>query len=75
MTTEELVDVNYDYTDPDALSFHNYIDRLDLECAPHSSIGLLGSAYFTGWALASVFVTRSADMYGRKSIFIIAMGL
>ena len=71
MHGEALVNVEVDYRD--AYSFHNYIDRLKLACAPKTSIGMLGSAYFTGWAIASIFITGLSDTYGRKKTYLVSM--
>jgi MFS family permease len=38
-------------------------------------IGLLGSMYFAGWALACLFFSRIPDIYGRKNFFIVSMAV
>jgi len=37
-------------------------------CAPKNKIGLLGSTYFVGLVLGSIFLPRLSDIYGRKSL-------
>ena len=32
-------------------------------------IGMLGSAYFAGWMLGSIIMSRLGDLYGRKKPF------
>lgn len=32
-------------------------------------IGMLGSAYFAGWMLGSIIMSRIGDLYGRKLPF------
>ena len=63
----QLLTHRYDYSGQ--TSFHNYIERLDLACADASTVGLLGSMFFIGWALASLIIPRIADIYGRKNTF------
>ena len=70
---ELLVKVDFDYSHRE--SYHNYIERLGLACAEKSKIGMLGSVFFTGWAISSLFITRLADILGRKSIFLASMGI
>jgi MFS family permease len=36
-------------------------------------IGMLGSAYFAGWMLGSIIVSRIGDLYGRKLPFYISL--
>src|SRR6056300_492799 len=66
-----LLSVKYDYHGQ--TSFHNYIERLDLKCADHETIGLLGSMFFIGWAMSSLFVARLGDTLGRKKVFVAAL--
>lgn len=64
------------YTDP--LSIHNWIEDLDLACTqkgPTSPIALLGSLQFVGWAISAFITPRLADIYGRKIIFLVSMGI
>jgi len=46
-----------------------------MECASKSTIGLIGSAMFAGWALSGLFLPRLADLYGRKLVFQVSMTL
>ena len=36
-------------------------------------IGMLGSAYFAGWMLGSIMMSRIGDLYGRKLPFYISL--
>ena len=51
-------------------SYDNWISRFDLHCASKSKIGLIGSAYFGGWALSLTFLPRLSDLFGRQKILI-----
>lgn len=55
-----------DYQSPN--SFRNWVDpdKLDLTCTDSSLIGLMGSAYFLGFAISSGIVPRISDIMGRK---------
>ena len=56
--------INYDSEN----SYHNWVDpgKLDLTCVDKNVIGLLGSAYFLGFAISSGITPNLADKYGRK---------
>lgn len=43
---------------------------MNLTCTPKAEIGLIGSMQFIGWMVASFFIPRLADIYGRKYIVI-----
>lgn len=61
-----------------SLSLHNWIEDLDLACSkqgPLGPIALLGSLQFVGWALSAFITPRLADVYGRKIIFLVSMGI
>ena len=64
-----------DYSSPN--SFVNWVgpDKLDLTCTKKVFIGLIGSSYFIGFAISSVFVPRYADLYGRKKPYFISLML
>ena len=49
-------------------SYINWVDpqKLNLICIKPSKIGMLGSAYFVGFAISSAFTPKLSDMYGRK---------
>lgn len=53
-----------DYTSKE--SIHNWIDHMDLTCVSETTIGLVGSVYFIGFALSSAIVPNQADRFGRK---------
>jgi MFS family permease len=48
---------------------------LDLQCIPKVKLGLIGSAYFLGWTIASLIIPRIADIYGRRGVFLSLMTL
>lgn len=43
-----------DYTSKE--SIHNWVEHLDLTCISETTIGLIGSVYFIGFALSSAIV-------------------
>ena len=57
-----------DYSNPKSL--HNWIEKLDLTCAPRWKVGFISSAYFIGWGLTLLWLPLLADKYGRRRIFI-----
>lgn len=59
-------DWRIDYSN--STSYHNWVDpsRLDLTCTNKSVIGLIGSAYFLGYAIAALFIPAISDKVGRK---------
>jgi len=40
---------------------------------PAAKIGLIGSIYFAGWAIAAIIVPRLSDLFGRKYVYLAAM--
>lgn len=40
---------------------------------PSSEVGLIGSIFFVGWACSAPFISRLADLIGRKKTLFIAM--
>ena len=54
-------------------SYHNWVEKLNLECRSAAEIGYLGSSTFLGWVLTLAFVPRLSDIYGRKWIYLIGM--
>jgi MFS family permease len=64
MDSSHIVEVKYDWSN--SSSFHNYVERLDLACTDHQTIGLLGSMFFLGWCFTALSVPRISDIYGRK---------
>lgn len=71
MSSKHITKVSVDWDRSN--SFHNYVERLHLECQDHETIGMLGSMYFIGWAATALFVPRIADIVGRKSVFVISL--
>ncbi|CDW83769.1 solute carrier family member 5 [Stylonychia lemnae] len=61
------IDWNYDS------SLHNWVETLDLTCESSAKIGLIGSIYFAGWAVAAVFLPRLSDIFGRKWVYFYSM--
>lgn len=62
----------------DELSLKNWIEDLSLQCSRQGFTGpiaLLGSLQFVGWAISAVITPRLADIYGRKIIFLVSMGI
>ena len=59
----------------DLTSLNNWFIQLDLTCTSKAKIGLIGSMQFVGWAIASIFIPRLADIYGRKWVYIGSMTL
>lgn len=51
-------------------SLQNWIIDMNLACTSKAQIGLIGSMQFVGWMIASCFLPRLSDIYGRKYIFI-----
>ena len=60
---------NYELSD----SYHNWVEKLDLECRSAADIGYLGSSTFLGWVITLAFVPRLSDIYGRKWIYVVGM--
>lgn len=67
----EIVSYRPNYSLDD--SYHNWVEKLNLECRSATEIGYLGSATFFGWVITLTFVPRLSDMYGRKWIFVVGM--
>lgn len=53
-------------------TFINWVDpdKLDLTCVSHNKIGMLGSAYFMGFAISSAITPKLSDTMGRKKPFL-----
>lgn len=56
-------------------SLDNWYVQQNMECISKARIGLIGSAYFIGWAFAAVFIPRLSDLLGRKVTFLFSMAL
>ena len=56
-------------------SFRNWVDpdKLNLTCVPGYMIGLMGSAYFLGFAISSGITPTIGDRYGRKKPYTISL--
>ena len=59
------------YTDDTSLE--NWVQDLDLYCTPGAQIGLIGSMFFAGWALSAFFLPRTADLFGRRKVYLFSM--
>jgi MFS family permease len=59
---------NVDYSG--STSFKNWMTELDMICEEPFKIGLLGALGFISFALGSAFITRIADLKGRKFVII-----
>lgn len=70
---DDSVITHYEIDWDNIYSLHNWVQRLDLTCAPGWKIGLLGSMVFVGWVATLSFVPRLSDKYNRKKIFLIGM--
>ena len=64
----KIISHEIDWSDP--LSLHNWIEKLDLICAPGWKLGLISSAYFFGWCITLLWFPVLADKYGRRRILI-----
>ena len=69
----EDVDWRIDYSSHK--SYSNWVDplKLNLTCESQSMIGLIGSAYFLGFAVSSAITPRLGDKYGRKRPYIFSL--
>ena len=45
---------------------NNWVEPLGLDCIEAYRIGLMGSMFFVGVSLMTLYISRSADIYGRK---------
>ena len=54
---------------------HNWIQQYDLLCAPALSISAIGSFYFLGTFIGSIFMNRLGDTHGRKPVFLFGVVL
>jgi len=50
--------------------FQNWVQKLDILCAPQSEVGLIGSAFFVGAIACISFVPKLADEKGRIPVLI-----
>ena len=65
--------INYDTP----RTYHNWVDpsELDLSCVEGSIIGLIGSAFFLGFAVSASFTPYLSDKYGRKKPYLTSLSL
>ena len=56
-------------------SYINWVDpeKLDLICVSPNKIGMLGSAYFVGFAISSAFTPKLSDVFGRKMPYMVCI--
>ena len=50
-------------------SIYNWAEGIKLMCRPGWQIGLLGSAYFSGWCLTLLWMPQMSEKIGRKKFF------
>jgi len=56
-------------------SIHNLIEQLDFYCQPDVMIGLIGALFLVGIVVGCSSLTRLGDVYGRKPIYMLGIGL
>ena len=71
---EDSIIVNWEIDWTSERSFNNWVEKFDLTCAPDWKIALPGVMFFVGLTLTTVWLPPLSDIYGRKSLFIVAMG-
>lgn len=49
---------------------HNWVEQMDLYCTDNLVIGWLGSSFFVGCFIGSFILPRTADIVGRKPMFL-----
>lgn len=62
-----------DENDPEYLQ--NWIQKLDILCAPQAELGLIGTSFFVGVIVAVFFVPSACDRYGRRIFFVGTLAL
>ena len=75
-TAENICDgrvLSYDTNWDSIYSIHNWIEKLDMMCAPKWKIGMIGSMYFLGWFITLPWLPRLSDKYSRKKIVYLGM--
>ena len=50
---------------------NNWIEQMNLYCAPGEAIGVIGAMAFMGCALACFFLPMLGDLYGRYSVYMV----
>ena len=62
--------------DPNSVdTMNNWVKQMNLYCTDGLKMGLLGSSFITGCFVGSFFLSRLADIYGRRPIFIVGLCL
>lgn len=54
----------------DRESLHNFVSKMELQCASATFIGYFGVCYLLGIVVGCFTLTRMGDIYGRKYVFI-----
>ena len=54
-------------------TFDNWVPKFDLLCEEKYKIGLLGSMFFVGVIVGTLFIPALADAFGRKLVVIITV--
>ena len=64
-----------DYSQPE--TYFNWYDpsQLDLTCVEKTTIGLIGSIYFFGFAGSAAIYPILADRFGRKIPYLVGLGI
>ncbi len=62
---KNVIEINYQ----SEKSLSNWVERFNLECEEPYMVGMIGSAYFAGWMIGSIIMSRIGDLYGRKLPF------
>lgn len=67
----------YDFKpDPEAIdTLNNWVSEYDLYCTDKFNMSMIASSFFLGTFIGSFFLPRAADIYGRKPLFLVGMGL
>jgi MFS family permease len=61
-----------DYKDEESL--HNFVDQFNFHC-DIKSFGINGAMFILGLVVGCSSLTRMGDVYGRKPLFMLGLGL
>jgi MFS family permease len=61
-----------DWSDEESL--HNFVDQFNFHC-DIKSFGFFGALFILGLVLGCVTLTRMGDIYGRKPLFMLGLGI